>query len=79
MFPGTHSPKVCYRFLQFMLTFTGGSIEAVAAQLTGHAPETCITGTGAVTKVTVITFTTVIAERADAARTDWIERETQSS
>lgn len=57
-----------------LLTFTGGSIESITAQITGHAPKTCITGTGTVTKVTVVTFTTVTAGRADSAGTDWKER-----
>lgn len=62
--------------VQRLLTFTGGSVEAIPAELTSHAPETYITGTGAVTKVTIVTFTTVTARRADAARTHWTERET---
>lgn len=61
-----------------LLTFTGGSIEPITAQLTGHAPEACVTGTGSVTKVTVVTFTTVTAGRAHPAGTDWRERTTSS-
>lgn len=61
-----------------LLTFTGGSVEAVAAQLTRHAPETGITGAGAVAEVTVVTFTVVTAGRADATRTNWIEREVRT-
>lgn len=54
----------------WLLTFTSGSIEAITAQLTSHAPKTQITGTGTVTQVTVVTLTAVAAHKADTTRTN---------
>lgn len=57
-----------------LLTFTGGAVESLEAQLTGHTPKTHVTGAGAITQVAVITFTAVTAGGADSTRTDWSER-----
>lgn len=62
-----------------LLTFAGGSIEAVLAQLTGRALETCITRAGPITEVTVIAFPTVATGRVDPSWTHWTERTTQET
>lgn len=57
-----------------LLTSTGGAVESLKAQLTGHAPKTHVTGAGTITQVAVITFTAVTAGGTDSTGTDWSER-----
>ena len=71
----THATDIRPQAVRLLLTFTGGPVESITALLAGHAPETCVTGTGTVTEVTVIAFTMVTAERADSTWTRWTERE----
>lgn len=61
---------------QEVLTFTGGSIEAAAAELAGCALKASLAGAGTVPQVTVVTFTSVAAERVNSSRTDCTEEMT---